>query len=180
MTAHRVESQPVSERDGGQLVTDPGGYRGPMESTILLCTDGSDEASEALSAGLDLLGRDHQLVLVTVMDAPDEASLAGSGHAGPELSPKEFDDQVSQARETAETAIRRAQSELDLTGVKIQILQGDPGAAICQLATQLSARAIVVGSRGRGGLKRAFLGSVSDHVVRNAPCSVVVTKISPS
>ena len=100
----------------------------------------------------------HQLVLVTVMDAPDEASLAGSGHAGPELSPKEFDDQVSQARETAETAIRRAQSELDLTGVKIQILQGDPGAAICQLATQLSARAIVVGSRGRGGLKRAFSG----------------------
>jgi len=33
----------------------------------------------------------------------------------------------------------------------------------------------VVGSRGRGGLKRAVLGSVSDHLVRNAPCTVVVT-----
>jgi nucleotide-binding universal stress UspA family protein len=180
MTAHRVVSGPSPNQMAVQLVTDHGGYRGPMASTILLCTDGSDEASGALSAGLDLLGRDHQLVLVTVMDAPDEASLAGSGHAGPDLSPKEFDDQVSQARETAESAIGRAQSELDLMGVEIQILRGDPGAAICQLATQLSARAIVVGSRGRGGLKRAFLGSVSDHVVRNAPCSVVVTKISPS
>ena len=35
--------------------------------------------------------------------------------------------------------------------------------------------AIVRGSRGRGGLRRAVLGSVSDHVVRNAPCPVVVT-----
>jgi nucleotide-binding universal stress UspA family protein len=40
----------------------------------------------------------------------------------------------------------------------------------------VDAVAIVVGSRGRGGLKRAFLGSVSDYVVRNAPCSVVVTR----
>jgi nucleotide-binding universal stress UspA family protein len=33
---------------------------------------------------------------------------------------------------------------------------------------------MVVGTRGRGGLRRAVLGSVSDHVVRNAPCPVVV------
>ena len=33
----------------------------------------------------------------------------------------------------------------------------------------------MVGSRGRGGLKRAVLGSVSDHIVRNAPCPVLVT-----
>jgi nucleotide-binding universal stress UspA family protein len=31
------------------------------------------------------------------------------------------------------------------------------------------------GSRGRGGLTRALLGSVSDYIVRNAPCPVVVT-----
>jgi nucleotide-binding universal stress UspA family protein len=35
---------------------------------------------------------------------------------------------------------------------------------------------VVVGSRGRGGIRRALLGSVSDYVVRNAPCSVVVTR----
>jgi hypothetical protein len=40
-----------------------------MSPPILLCTDGSDEALGAISAGLDLLGRDHELVLVTVMDA---------------------------------------------------------------------------------------------------------------
>lgn len=151
----------------------------PMAPPILLCTDGSDEALGALSAGLILLGRDHELALVTVMQAPDEGSLAGSGHAGPELTPKEYDDQLAEAHQTANSAIGKAQSELSLTGAEIHIVvAGDPGPAICQLATELSARAIVLGTRGRGGLKRAFLGSVSDHVVRNAPCSVVVTATS--
>jgi nucleotide-binding universal stress UspA family protein len=156
---------------------EPSRYGRPMASSILLCTDGSDEALGALSAGLDLLGPDHEFVLVTVSDAPDEGSLAGSGHAGPELSLKEYDDQVAQAGQVAKAAVGKAQSELALVGGEIHVLRGDPGAAICQLATELSARAIVIGSRGRGGLKRAFLGSVSDHVVRNAPCSVVVTRV---
>jgi nucleotide-binding universal stress UspA family protein len=148
-----------------------------MASPILLCTDGSDEALGAISAGLDLLGREHEFVLVTVADTPDEASLVGSGHAGPELSVKEYDDLVAHAREAADSATGKAQSELPLGDAEVRVLRGDPGAAICQLATELSARAIVVGSRGRWGLKRALLGSVSDHVVRNAPCSVVVTRI---
>ena len=147
-----------------------------MASPILLCTDGSDESLEALSAGLDLLGRDHQLVLVTVMNAPDEGSLVGSGHAGPELSPEEYDDQVAQASDLAKSVVASAQSELALEDAEIHILRGNPGAAICQVANELSARAIVLGTRGRGRLKRALLGSVSDHVVRNAPCSVIVTR----
>ena len=147
-----------------------------MGSPILLCTDGSDDALNALSAGLDLVGRDQLLVLVTVVDAPDEASLVGSGHAGPDLTPQEYDDQVARAEQSAGSAIEHAVGELGLLGTEIRILHGDPGAAVCELARELSARAIVIGSRGRGGLKRALLGSVSDHVVRNAPCSVIVTR----
>ena len=147
-----------------------------MTSPILLCTDGSDEAMKAIAAGLELLGREGALVLVTVMDAPDEAALAGSGHAGPELTPEEYDQQLAEANDTAKATIDRARTELLLAGAEVRVLEGEPGRAICQLAAELSARAIVVGSRGRGGLKRALLGSVSDHVVRNAPCSVVVTR----
>jgi hypothetical protein len=47
-----------------------------MASPILLCTDGSDEALGALSAGLHLLGREHEFVLVTVADTPDEGSVS--------------------------------------------------------------------------------------------------------
>ncbi len=149
-----------------------------MATPILLCTDGSDEALGALSAGLSLLGRDHDFVLVSVMDGPDEASLVGSGHAGAEMSLSEYDDQVAEAQKTAERVIEEVQNELSLVGAEVRIVSGKPGEAICHLASELSASAIVLGSRGRGGLKRLFLGSVSDHVVRNAPCSVVVTKSS--
>ena len=145
-----------------------------MQSPILLCTDGSAEALGALSSGLELLGREHRFVLVTVTDAPDEASLVGSGHAGPELTPHEFDARTTEA---GATAIAEAQSTLALGDVDVHLLDGTPGPAICQLATELSAQAIVVGSRGRGGLRRMVLGSVSDHITRNAPCSVIVTRI---
>ena len=150
---------------------------GSMESPILLCTDGSAEALRALSSGLDLLGRDHLLVLVTVTDAPDEASLVGSGHAGPELTPHEFDARTRESRESGVAIIAEARATLALGDVDVHMLDGDPGPAICQLATELSAQAIVVGSRGRGGLRRIVLGSVSDYITRNAPCSVVVTRV---
>jgi nucleotide-binding universal stress UspA family protein len=147
-----------------------------MTSPILLCTDGSDEAGGALSAGLELLGRDRQLVLVTVMDGPDEEALTGSGHAGADMSPEEYEARVSQASDSAKTLIAEAQRQLELENAEVRILRGDPGPAICRLATELTAQAIVVGSRGRGILKRALLGSVSDHIVRNARCSVIVTR----
>ena len=54
------------------------------------------------------------------------------------------------------------------------MLSGHAGQVICNLAEELDATSIVIGSHGRGGIKRAVLGSVSDHVVRNAPCPVVV------
>jgi nucleotide-binding universal stress UspA family protein len=147
-----------------------------MASPILLCTDGSEEATAALSAGLDLLGRAHDFVLVTVMSAPDEGSLAGSGHAGPDLSLEEYEEQVTQAGDAATSVIAKAQRQLALGSCPVRVLRGDPGQAICRLATELSARTIVVGSRRRGRLKRTLLGSVSDHVVRNAPCSVIVAR----
>ncbi len=51
---------------------------------------------------------------------------------------------------------------------------GDPGPVIVSVADELSVDAIVIGSRGRGAIKRALLGSVSTHVANNTECPVVV------
>ena len=53
---------------------------------------------------------------------------------------------------------------------------GDPGQTICRVAGELGVDVVVVGSRGRGAVKRALLGSVSGHVVHNAPCPVLVIR----
>jgi nucleotide-binding universal stress UspA family protein len=140
-----------------------------MSSSILLCTDGSDAATDALEAGVDLLGAGSHYVLVTVADAPDPDVLTGTGHAGAELA-------VGRAHESARQVVIDVAARLGIDDLDVRVLGGEPASAICGLASELGARAIVIGTRGRGGLSRALLGSVSDYVVRNAPCTVVVTR----
>jgi nucleotide-binding universal stress UspA family protein len=146
-----------------------------MAAPVLLCTDGSDLSLEALAAGLALLAAGAELVLVTVVGELDPMVLVGSGHAGPLMSEEEFAAQTASAADEAAAIIAHAQERLGLPGCESRVLSGPAGTAICALAGELSAAAIVIGSRGRSGWKRAVLGSVSDEVVRNAPCTVLVT-----
>ncbi|SRR5579883_204977 len=57
---------------------------------------------------------------------------------------------------------------------------GAPGVAICDFATAWNADLIVVGHRGRSGLAELLLGSVSNHVVHHASCSVHVVRQPPT
>ena len=47
---------------------------------------------------------------------------------------------------------------------------------LCRVAEEIAADLVVVGSRGRGVIQRALLGSVSTHVVHNAPCPVMIVR----
>jgi nucleotide-binding universal stress UspA family protein len=146
-----------------------------VTTPILLCTDGSEVSLDALASGLDLLGLDHHYLLVTVADAPDPDVLSGTGHAGSEMSAEEFDLAVGSAHESARQVLAEAEARLGIGAIEVRVLGGEPAAAICELAVEVEALAIVLGTRGRGGITRALLGSVSDYVVRSAPCTVVVT-----
>jgi nucleotide-binding universal stress UspA family protein len=53
---------------------------------------------------------------------------------------------------------------------------GKAAAEIVELAEELGAGLVVVGSRGLGGIRRALMGSVSDSVVRHAHCPVLVVR----
>jgi len=146
-----------------------------MTSPVVLCTDGSDLSIAALAAGRALLDPDARLVIVTVMDEPDPTLMTGTGFAGGVMSPEQYDQSLDAAAGVARESLDDTRSALGLADVEAFTLQGAAGHAICQYAAEVGARAIVVGSRGRSGLKRAVLGSVSDHIVRNAPCPVLVT-----
>lgn len=142
---------------------------------MLLCADGSHHSTAALAAGAALLAAETPLVIVTVMAEPDPSLVTGSGMAGGVMSPDAFDQMEAQAAQDATEIVTQTAAQLGLGGAEVRVLRGDPAMAICHLAEELDAAAIVLGSRGRGGIKRAVLGSVSDHVVRNAPCTVIVT-----
>lgn len=145
-------------------------------SPVLLCTDGSDLSVRALAAGIAVLAPDAPFTVVTVAHLPDETLVTGSGFAGGVVSPEQFDRDRLVAEEQARSIVTTTAAALGLEGVSTSIVEGEPGPAICRLASEVAAAAIVIGSRGRGGLKRAVLGSVSDHVVRHAPCPVLVAR----
>ncbi|XP_030925438.1 uncharacterized protein LOC115952404 [Quercus lobata] len=56
------------------------------------------------------------------------------------------------------------------------VLDGDPKDMICHAAEQMHADLLVVGSRGLGMIKRAFLGSVSDYCAHHAKCPVLIVR----
>ncbi|KAL2534499.1 Adenine nucleotide alpha hydrolase-like superfamily protein [Abeliophyllum distichum] len=60
--------------------------------------------------------------------------------------------------------------------VKTLILEGDPKDRICRAVDEMNFDLLVVGSRGLGQIKRAFLGSVSDYCAHHARCAVLVVK----
>ena len=109
------------------------------------------------------------------MAEPDPTLVTGSGMAGGVMSAEAFDQLEADAAHDAAAITDEVRSALDLADVDARVLRGDAASAICHLAEELDAAAIVIGSRGHGGIKRAVLGSVSDHVLRNAPCTVIVT-----
>ena len=91
-----------------------------------------------------------------------------------------YRSRVDQERARLETAA----SELVLRGrrdripTSFLIWEGDPAESIVEAARSEGADVIVVGSHGRGAIGRALIGSVSDQVVRHAPCPVLVVRSS--
>ena len=53
---------------------------------------------------------------------------------------------------------------------------GSPVGEVVKAAKDWPADLIVIGSHGRGGIRRALLGSVAEGVMRQAPCPVLVVR----
>jgi nucleotide-binding universal stress UspA family protein len=61
---------------------------------------------------------------------------------------------------------------------ELEIVMGDPAEEIIRLASIYGAELIVLGSRGLTGVNRILKGSVSSEVVSEAPCTVMVVKLT--
>ncbi|MFN3651272.1 MAG: universal stress protein [Armatimonadota bacterium] len=63
--------------------------------------------------------------------------------------------------------------------IQTHVRLGDPSEELLQLAEELSADLLVIGSRGFGLLGALLLGSVSDHLLARQPCSLLILKPRP-
>jgi nucleotide-binding universal stress UspA family protein len=84
-------------------------------------------------------------------------------------------DRIRLERELAAQGLVAKGRELDVT-VSFLIWDGPAGEAIVEVARNEQVDLVVVGSHGRGAVGRFLVGSVSEHVVRHAPCPVLVVR----
>jgi nucleotide-binding universal stress UspA family protein len=145
--------------------------------TILIGFDGSDEAAEAISSAGDLLAPRRAVVayvwesLAELLLHSDVDHLSGTmKEAAEELDVEDRDHAEQVAAHGAELA---EAAGFEATGTCVR---GRPKAwpALLELAGQQSAVAIVVGSRGLGGVKSALLGSVSSGILDHAHLPVMI------
>jgi nucleotide-binding universal stress UspA family protein len=78
-------------------------------------------------------------------------------------------------RELLDAEVERVRSARG-TVAGAHLMMGDVAREIVHLAEDLGAGLIVMGSRGRGGIRRALMGSVSDSAIRHAHCPVLVVR----
>jgi nucleotide-binding universal stress UspA family protein len=81
-------------------------------------------------------------------------------------------------RQAALRIAERGAAELRTAGLEVQPTSrlGPAGTEIVAEAREWSADLVVMGTRGRGAIKRVLLGSVANHVMHHAPCSVEVVR----
>ena len=145
----------------------------PTIAHILVPTDFSTQSKNALHFGLELARRyGASLHVLHVLD------LAITPGWTAEL-PVEVDARAMHAQEIAE-AERDLAAFLPHDGQQVpvttSVLVGSPQQAIIEVATNLAVDLIVMSTQGRSGLAHTILVSVADHVIRTAPCPVLIVR----
>lgn len=148
------------------LVVPPG--RQVTEGRIVAGVDGSDASREAAQVALALSRRLHaELVLAHVFSL---RPIPGTPSAQ-----QDREALLEAERDRARKELAEVAADFGIEERATRLVAGWPEAdALSSLATAEQAAMVVVGSRGRGGIRSALLGSVSFELTRTAPCPVVV------
>ena len=150
---------------------------------ILVTHDGSELAETAI-AHVEAIAAafSSRVTVLRVVETVGEVmmhmaptAMEGQGAVVAELA----EDVVEAERDAAAKELEGIAESIRAAGasqVDIAVEEGTPGQAIVDTAVREGCDLIVMATHGRSGLKRAVLGSVADHVLRQAPCPVLLCR----
>jgi nucleotide-binding universal stress UspA family protein len=145
-----------------------------MFESIVVGTDGSDTAREAVAQAVELaklLGA--HVHLVCAYEPAPSVVLRDSGAAGPTV-----DWALGPPREAVDATLAQAAESFSEAGVPVDLYarRGDAADAILDVAEERGADLIIVGNRGTTGTSRFLLGSVPNRISHHAPCAVLIIR----
>jgi nucleotide-binding universal stress UspA family protein len=139
-----------------------------MFHNILVAVDGSVDADAALAQAIDLAESEHTLLtlMTAVPEVPPAAYLIAGEEAGP-LS--------ENVHCRAEAVIRQARDRVPADLPVTTVLSEQPiRLALIRQIKEGHHDLVVMGSRGRGAVRAALLGSVSHYVLHHSPVPVLI------
>ena len=141
--------------------------------TILVATDLGDASEEALTVAVQL-ARDHSAALRLAHVVKDPASEPWAVESYGVDFGALMADMLAAAKQGLAAQVQRIVPPL--ADIRADVIVGRAATEIIRYAAKTSADLIVLGSHGRGPVRRAFLGSVADQVLRQAACPVLVVR----
>jgi nucleotide-binding universal stress UspA family protein len=142
-----------------------------MSRTIMHATDFSSASRAAFAKALQLARRDHApLVIAHVMTPP--VPIIGDGY----VSPATWENIYRGYRKSAQRKLDAAVARAKAAGVRARglLLEGVPHEQILRAARR--AALLVIGTHGRTGVARFFVGSVAGRIVAGSRCPVVTVR----
>jgi nucleotide-binding universal stress UspA family protein len=142
---------------------------------VLVATDGSEDAARAAEHAVAVAKAfGASLTVVSVVDTfiflePQVAAYAM----------EIIDKERIFLRDTVDALAAKARAA-GVANVETKLLEGFPRSTLIDAIEQSRADLVVVGSHGRNALQRILIGSTSEHLVRHAPCPVLVVRLTPS
>ena len=144
-------------------------------STILLPYDGSDPAKQAVEFAADSFP-DAEVTLLHVVRRPAETGydLVGMPSKVGESTAELLEAAHERGEELLDEAATIA-ADADLE-VHREVVEGNPQRKIVEYAEENDVDHVVIGSHGRTGASRVFLGSVAERVARRSPTPVTIVR----
>ncbi len=140
---------------------------------ILHPTDFSRASTAAFKRAVEMARADRaELLLVHVMATTMPVMADGY------LSPKVYEDMEAAARASAQKQLGALANQAKRAGARVKtlLLEGVPHDRIARAARSRKADVVVIGTHGRTGLAKLFLGSVASRVLAIAPCPVLTVR----
>lgn len=149
----------------------------PSERTgrILVATDLSEPSFPAVAAAAREARRtDAALTIIHCIESV--TSIHGVELGGMWPREEEHKEENERLRQLADASLEDVLARHEMTGDR-RVVAGSPAASIVSVCDEIRPDLLVVGTRGRTGLRRVILGSVAEAVARLAPCSVLVVRL---
>jgi nucleotide-binding universal stress UspA family protein len=142
---------------------------------ILVAVDGSPDAAEALGQAIDLADCEHaRLTIFSAVSTPPAVSYAGvSGSVLAELNR----DAEVEAEATVRAAVELVPESVSVTTV---LSHAPVRTGLLHQIETAEHDLLVMGSRGRGALRSALLGSVSHYALHHSPIPVLIVHAEPA